>query len=187
MIIRFYLLLFPLMAISCSGELSRSAAKAQIIETMEYPQDELLRLIMEDRTIYRFQTRNEWEKYREAGLLNYGNFGQSSSGGSFPTVTIGGSGVKAELTPKGKTYLKSEIKTAGYEKYVMVKMAELHFHEITGIRTDAEDKNAYVEYTVKRTGLTPFGEIGGLQEELIPKNARFIKYDDGWRLHKPNN
>ncbi|MGB3345042.1 MAG: hypothetical protein WBA61_14130 [Aequorivita sp.] len=181
------LLFFPLVfATSCSNELSRSNAENQIVEALQFPQDELLRLIVEDRTIYMMNTQRDWEKYREAGLLTYRSFGKSSSGGSFPTVTIGGSGVRAELTPKGKEYLKSEIKTAGYEKYVMVKQADLEFGEITGIKSYPENSSAMVDYTIKRTNITPFGALSHLKEEIIEKTASFDKYDDGWRLRKQN-
>ena len=46
---------------SCSNNLSRSNAKKQIIEKLDYPQDELLELTLEDRTIYRRITINRWK------------------------------------------------------------------------------------------------------------------------------
>lgn len=179
------LILFCLtMLCSCNEDLSRSNAKKQIIEKLSYPQDELLRLITEDRTIYTSMTINDWKKYAELGLLTYSRFGQSNRNGGFGKVTIGGNGVRATLTEKGKKYLVKNQQTSGFEKYVQVKQAELKFDEITGIQTYEEMNVATVSYNIKRTNITLFGKANKLEEEVINKTASFVKYDDGWRIKK---
>ncbi|UOY05037.1 hypothetical protein L0P88_13855 [Muricauda sp. SCSIO 64092] len=167
---------------SCSNNLSRSNAKKQIIEKLDYPQDELLELTLEDRTIYRRITINRWKKYVELDLLTYTSFGQNKLKGRFPKVSIGGSGVRATLTEKGKQYLVSDAETSGFVKHAQVRQAELEFVEITGIQVFEKMNVATVSYNIRRTNITPFGNANNLKERVINQTANFIKYDDGWRI-----
>lgn len=177
------LIIITLFISSCSNNLSRSDAKSQIISELKYPQDDLMRLLIEDRTIHTNSTINQWQKFKNRQLLTYQRFGQKSNG-YFGKVTIGGNGVRAELTPKGNRYVVSEPKTSGYEKFVMVKKAKLEFVEITRIQIFEEMNIAEVNYKIKRTNISPFGKAMGIKEETIDKKATFNKFDDGWRIKK---
>jgi len=167
--------------LSCAKaqQLTRSQAKEQIIEKLGYPKDDLLELSMEDNSIHRFTLAQILEKYAKAGLL---------------TISQYKGGVRASLTSEGEKYRSKKESRNSWS--ILVKQAELHFIEITGIRTVDHSRfgggvNAIVEYTIEQKNITPFGIIGDplgivgeLEEEIIEKRATFIKYDDGWRLQK---
>lgn len=60
----------------------------------------------------------------------------------------------------------------------------LVFGEITGIAMGEDSKSARVEFSVKRKGITPFGEYFGYKEgDLVQFSCTFTKYDDGWRFY----
>jgi hypothetical protein len=68
-----------------------------------------------------------------------------------------------------------------------VKLCDQVFNEITGIRTDEQSGTAVVEYSLRRTNWTPFGDYYRKQDsraypEVIATRATFTRYDDGWRL-----
>jgi hypothetical protein len=180
-----YLLPLIFLLFSCNGELSRSQAEDLLIKGLEYPQAESHKLVIKDGSVTKYYTLRTWEKYKNVGLLTYSDYGTPQSPSGFSKVTLGGDvyGFKAELTPKGKEYFLEEVET----NIILVKLADIEFGKITGVKTNPERNTAQVEYTVKRSNITPFGELQELQEETIPKYASFEKYDDGWRLHKPNN
>ncbi|MCE5320663.1 MAG: hypothetical protein LLF93_06135 [Bacteroidales bacterium] len=63
-----------------------------------------------------------------------------------------------------------------------VKVATLEFGEITGIVERKEFNIAEVNYTTKRTNITPFGNAYHVNEEVYNNTETFTKYDDGWRI-----
>lgn len=79
----------------------------------------------------------------------------------------------ANLTEKGKQYLISDNN---------VLVATIEFGEITGIIERKELNISEVNYTVKRTDVTPFGRLFGSNEETLNRTSTFTKYDDGWRI-----
>lgn len=180
------LFLFMVLLTSCSNELSRSKAKDILISELGYPQNEPKRIIIKDGSVSRYFTIRVWEEYKEAGLLNYGSYGSSQSSSGFSKVTLGGdsNGFVAELTPEGEKYYIGTVKGDGITQYINVKLADLEFGEITGIKSYPENSSAFVKYTIKRINITPFGDLQGLKEETIEKGANFEKFDDGWRLRK---
>ncbi len=179
----FFLLVF---ATSCSNELSRYNAKDLLIRELGYPQNESKRIIIKDGSVSKYFTIKMWSKYKEAGLLTYGDYGSPQSSSGFSKVTLGGDsyGFIAELTTEGKKYYLGNEYRSGPTDYIDVKLANLEFVEITGIKSYPENNSAFVKYTIKRTNITPFGELQDLKEETIQKTANFEKYDDGWRLRK---
>ena len=59
------------------------------------------------------------------------------------------------------------------------------FHEITGIQTNEHTGISTVEYTIKLTSVTPFGEAKGYYEnQIVSKTIDLVQYDDGWRVRK---
>lgn len=65
-----------------------------------------------------------------------------------------------------------------------VKVATLEFGEITGIIERKELNIAEVNYTTKKTNITPFGYAYNVNEEVFNNTEVFNKYDDGWRISK---
>lgn len=83
---------------------------------------------------------------------------------------------RATLTEKGKKYITNNNK---------VILATYEFGEITGIVEEKESNTAEVNYTVKRTNITPFGQLAfNMNEETYNRTANFTKYDDGWRINQ---
>lgn len=58
------------------------------------------------------------------------------------------------------------------------------FNEVTGIVFDDEAKTkAKVEFSVRRTNITPFGVFKEYNEgDIVDLSVEFTKYDDGWRI-----
>ena len=80
----------------------------------------------------------------------------------------------ATATEKGNQYIENGNN---------IVVATVEFGEVTGIVEREEFKNAEVNYTVRRTNITPFGRIlFNINEETINRSVVFTKYDDGWRI-----
>ena len=83
-----------------------------------------------------------------------------------------------KLTETAKKYITSDNK---------VIVATDEFGEITGIVERKELNGAEVNYTLKRTNITPFGRIlFNLTETTFNRTATFTKFDDGWRINSTN-
>jgi hypothetical protein len=68
-----------------------------------------------------------------------------------------------------------------------IKLCDRVFGEITGIQTNEQSGTAVVEYSLRRSNWTPFGEYyrkanPNAYPEVIPSRATFTRYDDGWRI-----
>ena len=71
---------------------------------------------------------------------------------------------------------------ASYNGY-QVASSILELNEVTGIRLDDGKNTAYIDYTVKRTNVTPFGNSKEYNEgDIIEKQTVMQLYDDGWRI-----
>ncbi|MBX2910115.1 MAG: hypothetical protein KF706_10825 [Chitinophagales bacterium] len=182
---------------SCSNKLNRDKAKEMIEEGYKLPtartktwQVGIVRYLGVN-SAYHIQQK---QKYIDEGLIEFKFLG---NGGCFVNSCIKFS---LNFTDKGNKYVlssKPHISEAEV-KETEVKYADMVFGEITGIREVVEGKEAIVGYTLKFDNLTPFGEVANAyaradnKEEpfgtgkIISKNARFIKYDDGWRLSSLN-
>lgn len=158
---------------SCSNaQLTRQNTKKQIIENLDYPQNELHELVVQDQSIYRYMFVKRWKKYADLGLL---------------TINQYNGGVSTFLTRTGEKY-RSQGKTR-FGGSILVKEAELHFLEITGIKNEDYRElggglTTYVEYTIERRNITSFGKANNRKLTIIEKHATFVKYDGGWRLQK---
>lgn len=165
---------------SCGNDdLSHSEAKAQILQSYDFPKVETNRLIVLDRTTGIQNTVNKMNKFQQKGLLTY-YIKQPQISSGFGRVSVGGNSraAIAELTNKGRKYVVSEKKGDYLLSYYIVKVSELNFGEITSIKIYKEFNIAEVTYTLKRK-ITPFGN--GMSN-TIGKMAKFAKYDDGWRM-----
>jgi len=166
--------------ISCSGKLTRSKAKKQIIEVYKYPKPVTREITIYDNTFGKSGTVYELKKFKKLGLLDYTDTGNYRRRGS----------VRATLTEKGKKYYIRDARSNSMEKNIIVKVAELHFDKVTGIKFNNEKNTAYVEYEVRQTNITPFGQVKNIlrfkdiEDKVIKKTAYFEKFDDGWRIHK---
>lgn len=81
----------------------------------------------------------------------------------------------ATPTEMGKKYIAN-----GNE----VMVARIEFGEVTGIVERKEFNVSEVNFTIKRTNITPFGRIVfNLNEETNTRSVTFTKYDDGWRIN----
>lgn len=122
-----------------------------------------------------------YEKLEREGLVKYSvaidnvYIAGAPTPGTKDNFPIEGSIIhNANLTEKGKVYLISEDN---------VEVATIEFGEITGIVERKEFNTAEVNYTLKRTKVTPFERIAfDLTEETMNRNVTFTKYDDGWRI-----
>jgi hypothetical protein len=88
------------------------------------------------------------------------------------------------FTEKAQPYLLETSEEDIRRNIQIVKIADVEFGEVTGVKSDASGKTAIVEFTTELTNLTPFA---GLMPRKIKKTtanntATFSLYDDGWRL-----
>lgn len=89
-----------------------------------------------------------------------------------------------------RSYLWSNAATLEGERYQSKSNKNLFatctksFNEITGIVfLDEKETKATIEYSCKRSDITPFGEFLGFYEgQVITCSAEAMKYDDGWRI-----
>ncbi|MEW5675208.1 hypothetical protein ABGT15_02740 [Flavobacterium enshiense] len=160
---------------SCDDKLTRDEAKEQIISGLSVPFDEIKPFKVDDNTYSADRTANQYKQLKEIGLLDY------SFEGDWPSQYH----AKAILNDKGNKYVVSEERDEGYFNEVDVKVARVEFGEVTGIQEIklGEMISYYVEYTIIRKEVTPFGKIlYDLKEKTIKKKVKFSKYDDGWRV-----
>lgn len=60
------------------------------------------------------------------------------------------------------------------KRWVSVRQADLEFGEITGILEFEAENRAIVEYTYKRTNITPFGTVRGVEEQEMKGSAHLL-------------
>lgn len=66
-----------------------------------------------------------------------------------------------------------------------VKVADIEFSEVTGMKLLADNKKAIVEYTAKYKNITPFAVLSKVNNKKeLKRTAYFSLYDDGWREEK---
>jgi hypothetical protein len=153
---------------ACDSDLSREQAETLIKDKLNLPQNEIRSFALEDVSIVAGRTAKIFQELQGEGVLTYTYDPRVWSGGAFAT-----------LTENGRRYVISQKS----EKEVYVMAARLDFGEIKGIKEIKQFNAAEVEYTLIRTGVSPFGRIAfNLQEKEITYIGRFIKYDDGWRM-----
>jgi hypothetical protein len=96
----------------------------------------------------------------------------------------------------GKTGNPSSYADGPYNSQVAchyMRMADLVFVAITGIRESQGGESAQVDFTWKYANITPFGEVGPLlypnrdysTDKVHQGSVTVTKFDDGWRLPNP--
>ena len=161
----FYLILISLLSFSCSNELGRGEAKDKIEDFFEYPNVEL--------TSFPGVTSSQ-KLNNEYQILLGQNFISTRRKGRY------GNKFWIIMTVKGKAFVHSgEPSYQGYE----VASSVLELNEVTGIRLDDGKNTAIVDFTLKRTKVTPFGKVKGFNNgDIIKNQTTFQLYDDGWRI-----
>jgi len=86
------------------------------------------------------------------------------------------------MTEKGKAFTLSETEKASYNGY-KVASSVLELDEVTGIRFNDGKNTAYIDYNLKRTNVTPFGNSKDYNDgDILKKETVMQLYDDGWRI-----
>lgn len=171
--------------------LSRDAAANAIIASDHFPSADSRQL---ERTFSKLDSSGHVFKYAY-------NFGSNMV--EIPDVSYF---LKADLLTSPPTGNRGNVfsehalaftgKTKVYETPISgpdmlgLRLCDLTFGEITGIQLNDQAGTAVVEYTVKRTNWTPFGEYyrkSGPADlpDTTARKASFTRYDDGWRLTRP--
>lgn len=193
------IIMLSLLFYSCSNELNRNKAKELIIRELQLPKQE----VREIKKIYEgkryadnlggiiYPQKFNWgrlisdiDKWEAENLKNDGYITFDIKTNIKETTY--NDRVTFSINNKAKEYIISEDN----EKYEL-KICELEFGEITGIKIEGERGNkAIVNFTINPTNLTPFGEVKTyFKKPYIDKlttnhTAIFELYDDGWRITK---
>lgn len=118
---------------------------------------------------------SEIKPYLEAGLLSINNKDYRQDTHKIWYIY--------KLTEKGNPYLIRESKNEGNYPIFTVKLFDIEFDDITGIKEITPNEFS-VEFTIKKVNKTPFEELKEKQKDTSTLIAEFQKYDDGWRLIK---
>jgi hypothetical protein len=155
-----------------------AAQKAQLGDPPKLPTFETLE--REGLITYTIQILNTSVAEADGDLSSPGNLsaeGVDAYGGIFYDFKCTRSFAHiATLTEEGKKYITNNntVITSTYE-----------FGEITGIVERKEFNTSEVNYTIRRTNITPFGRIVfNINEETYNRTETFTKYDDGWRINQ---
>jgi hypothetical protein len=149
---------------SCGSSLSRGEAEKLIKEFYQFPSVETDKFSTYESFMNANNVAEKRKKLFEKNLIY-----KESNGNDY-----------YHFTPEGQKFVTDAVKSGDYR---MVISGCLVFGEITGIAIDEKSHTANVEYTVKRIGITPFGECYGYKEnEIVNSSFKFEKYDDGWRI-----
>lgn len=112
------------------------------------------------------------------GLINLGEEQQRQGTNRVVIATV-------DLTDEGKKYLFKDDRVSFW-----LKGSVITFGEVTGIQIFEQSKTARVDYTLKRTIISPFRSsvterrVSNFESEYSTqsRNATFELYDDGWRI-----
>jgi len=166
-------LLFCILCASCNkNELTRDKAKELILKDHKYP--------------YAF----DWRIY--CGDPDYGAKVMRTNLEEKGFVTLRrtygwfNSGAFISLTAKAKPYLLPTPEKDKVRKIQEVKLADVNFGEITGVKKNENGKNAIVEFSTYYTNPTPFAVLIPAKDFKKADTSRvyFSLYDDGWRIEK---
>lgn len=159
------IILISILFVSCSNELSRGEAEDKIEEFFEYPNVEL--------TNFPGVTSSQ-KLNKEFQNLRSRNFITEQRKGRY------GNEFWVMMTEKGKGFVHSgEASYNGYK----VASSILELNKVTGIRLDDGKNTAVVDYNLKRTNVTLFGNAKEYYDgDLLDKQITFQLYDDGWRI-----
>ncbi len=160
---------------SCGNKLTRDKAEQLIKDFYKFPNIEINGLDDNfSKNLLQPQNRANLENYITKGYVKIHDL----------TWMMMPSYVDVNPTGIGKEFLIG--KYSQYEKSKVITNCRI-FNEITGIVIDNNSKTAKVEYTIKRIGITPFGELFNFKDNDIKSySCNFMLYDDGWRIIDDN-
>lgn len=161
----FYFIILLIFATSCSNELGRGEAENKIEEFFEYPNVEITQF---PGVTSSEKLNNEYRDLRGRNFIKEKRKGKW--GNEFWVI----------MKKKGNGFVHSgEASYSGYQ----VASSILELSEVTGIRLDDGKNTAVVDYNLKRTKVTLFGNSKGFFDgDIIEKQTVFQLYDDGWRI-----
>lgn len=154
-----------------NNELTRERAKGIIVKKLNYPRN-LVTDITIGKNIVLMNPQKAISLYK--ALANVGVISLTQH------RTIMGIPYVVQITNEGKKYVQKID-----NDQASVILGKLKFAEITGIILSPGGKEAAVEYREKLDDVTPFGKIIGTNYDFSRK-ARFVLYDDGWRMVEKN-
>lgn len=184
--------LFALLALlflaSCKDRsLSRPTAAASITTQTSFPVAEYRRL--SPSQFYKMDSNgsffiNNWPFGTSPIPLDIAHFIQA---GLLTAVYVDHSGNVMSTVRLASTATTKAYAGPGARGAFQIKICDQVFGDVTGIQTDEQAGTLIVEYSIKRTNWTPFGEYYRQQNpqqypETIARKATFKLYDDGWRL-----
>lgn len=150
-------------------ELTREYAKSQINTKYSFPYYQKGDFELVFYNVLAYVDVPEYDKLQAGGYITY---------------NLDGWWRTAQITENGKQYVLGQARDEGFGRtYISVRTCTIEFGEITGIQTIPEQNLAVVTYTIRRTNVTPFGDIiFQLKNGDIPKQISFAKFDNGWRI-----
>jgi antitoxin component YwqK of YwqJK toxin-antitoxin module len=165
--------LFAIILSSCGSKLSRGKAGDIISAFYEYPNVEISNIKLESVG----SNRNEGALQRAAqmGLMSNG-YDEWAAYGQ-------GSGNVYNPTSKGEMFIAgTQMGFYGMGALNAVTNCRT-FNEVTRITENPQTNTAEVEFSCKRKGITPFGEVLGYKEgEVVNYKVVMTKSDDGWHI-----
>ena len=192
--------LFIAMLIIVSGcgnnKLTRPEAEKMIREKIQLPKDEFKELntreIKKSGNYFKSQTEGEAPVYTGSSQdFSKSDLFTNLENNGLITITTESEESQSTLTYyydfrfDFKEYYVANFteKARPFVNGNSVKVATIEFGEVTGIVERKEANISEVQYTTKRTNITPFGNILKVQEEIFNHTVTFTKYDDGWRIN----
>lgn len=180
-----------LFSLACSGKLSRTTAGAILAKSMRLP-------AVESRTIDATYLKNGGGYFRvQSGypppvdfaeiefFLGHSEIYTKALMTMTPgTPYYGYEKISFSPTEDGRQYVIGTTAQGAYN----VRICEIVFGDVTGMQISDQTNSAVVEFSLRRTRWTPFGDFYKLKEpskypELVPpQRAELQKYDDGWRI-----
>lgn len=180
---RYWIAVACLLVVSCSKDLSRNRAKAELVSALGRFSEEI--------------------RVERVYVKSYGG-----GGGSFPVACLVSGQTYADAKPKlddltsrglitvterpafGEcnivqmrvelTDLGKQFQSINEPDYLTFKQCEIVVDEITGIRSQPELGVSEVRYTLRRRNCTPAMLTDTTQ--VMSRSASFSRFDDGWRL-----
>jgi hypothetical protein len=177
-------LLCLLITSACSHKLSRGKAKELLLEKGGFPRPVTETWQCGEVSYFGDGSRDiaKQHRYVDGGLVTFTPIGTNPGMGGLYTV------FRMTFPTKAQGYV---VQMA--PDHADVRMADLVFGNITGIREAADGKEAAVDFTLKYDNLTPFGNARNAtdadngqpetydKDKVMQMHTRLVKYDDGWR------
>jgi len=175
---------------ACSQNLTRATAKEIITRSLHFPTTDTRAILAK----YVWGNGHYWQmsppaiiddSVRPEIMYLTSHFLMTES--YVPGPGVGYNYIWLEFTDQSRPFMVKHSDPNQYNDYHTVKICDFIIDEITGIRTNGD--TAVVEYTLRRTNWTPFGEYYRQVDpdkypEVVEQSTELQKYDDGWRVKK---